>query len=157
VHIKAFTSTAYGPSDADLISYELAKDESGRFLQKIFSLRRIRYHLVYLVPLARSALIFPFFLEHLSYPPLYLVESPLAILGLYFASSIVTFIVYAIDKSSAQHGRRRTNESTLHMLGLFGGWPGALFAQKILHHKSKKQEFQTVFGVSVISNCFALG
>lgn len=32
----------------------------------------------------------------------------------------------------------RTQESTLHGLSLLGGWPGALIAQQVLRHKSKK-------------------
>jgi uncharacterized membrane protein YsdA (DUF1294 family) len=38
-----------------------------------------------------------------------------------------------------------------------GGWPGALAAQRLLRHKSSKQEFQTVFWVTVVVNCGALG
>jgi uncharacterized membrane protein YsdA (DUF1294 family) len=82
---------------------------------------------------------------------------PLAIFGLYFISSIVTLIFYAIDKSAAQNGRWRTKESTLLLFGLIGGWPGALLAQKILRHKSKKQAFQIMFWVTVVLNCFTLG
>ncbi len=46
---------------------------------------------------------------------------------------------------------------TLHILGFIGGWPGALVAQKLLLHKSKKQSLQTAFGVTVMLNCSALG
>lgn len=71
------------------------------------------------------------------------------ILALYFVASLLTFIVYAIDKSAAQKGTWRTQESTLHMLALIGGWPGALIAQQQLRHKSKKQSFRFVFWVTV--------
>jgi len=81
---------------------------------------------------------------------------PLLMLGLYFITSTVTFLLYAPDKSAAQKGQWRTPESTLHMFSLIGGWPGAFVAQKLLRHKSKKQSFQTVFWATVVLNCAGL-
>ena len=49
------------------------------------------------------------------------------------------------DKSSAQRGARRTQETTLHMLSIVGGWPGALLAQQVLRHKLVKAEFRSFF------------
>ena len=46
----------------------------------------------------------------------------------------------------AQLGAWRTQESTLHMLALTGGWPGAALAQQIFRHKSSKKTFRRVFG-----------
>jgi uncharacterized membrane protein YsdA (DUF1294 family) len=43
-------------------------------------------------------------------------------------------------------------ESTLHLLALAGGWPGALVAQQKLRHKSKKESFRFVFWVTVLLN-----
>jgi uncharacterized membrane protein YsdA (DUF1294 family) len=40
---------------------------------------------------------------------------------------------------------------------LFGGWPGALLAQRTLRHKSSKMEFQRVYWITVALNCAALG
>ncbi|MET3998561.1 cold shock and DUF1294 domain-containing protein [Marinobacterium sp. MBR-109] len=71
--------------------------------------------------------------------------------------SIWTFIVYAIDKSAAQADRRRTPESTLHLLALLGGWPGALCAQNMLRHKSRKAAFRTTFWWTVILNVGLMG
>lgn len=82
---------------------------------------------------------------------------PLLALGLYIVASLVTFIVYGVDKSAARKGRWRTRESTLHLLGLLGGWPGALLAQRVYRHKSKKREFQAVFWTTVFLNCAVLG
>ena len=70
----------------------------------------------------------------------------------YVAASIVTFFAYAFDKSAAQSGAWRTHESTLHLLALVGGWPGALVAQQILRHKSAKAEFRSVFWATVCLN-----
>ena len=64
--------------------------------------------------------------------------------------------LYGADKSAAQKGRWRTRESVLHVLALIGGWPGALVAQRMFRHKTKKQPFQVVFWCTVGGNCIAL-
>lgn len=81
---------------------------------------------------------------------------PVFVLWVYLAFSLVTFLVYAADKSAARRHSRRTPENTLHMLALAGGWPGALIAQQALRHKSQKQPFRIVFWMTVIINCGAL-
>jgi len=81
---------------------------------------------------------------------------PLAVVGLYAGASLLAFVVYAWDKSAAQGGRWRTAESTLHMIALFGGWPGALLAQRVLRHKSSKASFQATFWATVLINCGVL-
>jgi uncharacterized membrane protein YsdA (DUF1294 family) len=78
--------------------------------------------------------------------------APLWLALVYLAASVVTFIAYARDKSAAVRGGWRTRESTLHMLGLAGGWPGALLAQQILRHKSSKAGFRSAFWFTVIVN-----
>jgi uncharacterized membrane protein YsdA (DUF1294 family)/cold shock CspA family protein len=81
----------------------------------------------------------------LGHPPRWL---PWAYLGF----SVLTFLVYATDKSAAQRGAWRIPENTLHMLSVIGGWPGALIAQQMLRHKSSKQEFRLVFWGTVMLN-----
>ena len=157
VHIKAFSKISHRPTEGDIITYELATDEGGRFFAKNIRFARdstsfsssskssslgTNFAILFGLLFALSAL---------------MGQLPLAIVGLYLTASIITFIAYAIDKSAAQNDRWRTQESTLHLFGLVGGWPGALIAQKTLRHKSKKQEFQTIFWVTVIANCFTLG
>ena len=157
VHIKAFSNSSYRPVEGDIITYELANDERGRFFAK-----NIRFA----VGAATSSTSNKSSSLGTSFAILFgllfglsalLGRLPLEIVGLYLVSSIITFLAYAIDKSAAQNDRWRTKESTLHLFGLVGGWPGALLAQKTLRHKSKKQEFQTVFWVTVCANCFTLG
>ena len=80
----------------------------------------------------------------------------LLVLDLYLAVSIITFAVYALDKSASKSDRWRTRERTLHLFGLLGGWPGALIAQRLLRHKSKKQSFQVLFWTTAVLNCLAL-
>ncbi|MBU3069709.1 cold shock and DUF1294 domain-containing protein [Aestuariicella sp. G3-2] len=77
---------------------------------------------------------------------------PLELLLLYATLSLMTFIAYALDKSAAKNNRWRTKESTLHLFALLGGWPGAVFAQQLLRHKSRKSEFRVAFWMTVILN-----
>ena len=81
---------------------------------------------------------------------------PIGIVGMYLTLSLLSFIAYAIDKSAAKRGKWRTKESTLHLLALMGGWPGALFAQNVLRHKSVKASFRNVFWLTVIANLAVL-
>lgn len=74
---------------------------------------------------------------------------PALMLGLYLLASLITFVVYAVDKSAAKRGAWRTQERTLHLLALLGGWPGALIAQQTLRHKSNKASFRALFWVTV--------
>ena len=85
-----------------------------------------------------------------------MVELALWIVGFYLVASVVAFAVYAADKSAARAGRRRTPENTLILLGLVGGWPGALVAQRTLRHKTRKTGFLAAFWLSVALNVAVL-
>jgi uncharacterized membrane protein YsdA (DUF1294 family) len=78
-------------------------------------------------------------------------------MGLYAGASAVCFLFYAVDKSAARVGRWRTPESTLLLLGLCCGWPGAILAQQWLRHKTSKTSFQLAFWATVIVNMAAFG
>jgi uncharacterized membrane protein YsdA (DUF1294 family) len=80
----------------------------------------------------------------------------LALLSAYVVLSIITFVAYGLDKSAAERGRWRTPESTLHLLSLAGGWPGALVGQRVFRHKTRKQPFRTIFWVTVAANITAI-
>ena len=80
----------------------------------------------------------------------------LALLGVYLVVSVITYAVYGMDKSAAQRGAYRTEESALHLLAIAGGWPGALLAQQQLHHKNRKRSFQRLFWATVWLNCAIL-
>jgi uncharacterized membrane protein YsdA (DUF1294 family) len=70
----------------------------------------------------------------------------------YLAMSLLCFALYAWDKHAARSGGWRTRESTLLVLGLLCGWPGAVLAQRLLRHKSAKPSFQRAFWVTVLLN-----
>jgi len=74
----------------------------------------------------------------------------------YLLLSLVTFLMYWRDKNKARKDEWRISESKLHFLSLIGGWPGALIAQRVLHHKSRKTSFLTLHYFTVILNISAL-
>jgi len=63
--------------------------------------------------------------------------------------SLVAFVAYGIDKQSAQTGKRRIPERSLHLLALLGGWPGALAGQRVFRHKTRKVSFRVAFWLVV--------
>jgi uncharacterized membrane protein YsdA (DUF1294 family)/cold shock CspA family protein len=75
-------------------------------------------------------------------------SNPIALV-LYPAMSLLTFALYAEDKSRARNGRWRVSENALHLCELTGGWLGAFVAQRRLRHKSSKASYQAVFWVIV--------
>lgn len=72
--------------------------------------------------------------------------------AVYAVVGAITFVTYGVDKRAAQRGARRVPESTLHLLALTGGWPGALAAQQMFRHKTRKQPFRVVFWLTVVVN-----
>lgn len=70
----------------------------------------------------------------------------------YLVASVLCFAAYAADKSAARARSRRTPERVLLMLGMAGGWPGAVLAQQWLRHKSAKTAFRLKFWATVLAN-----
>ena len=82
---------------------------------------------------------------------------PLAVFWIYCTASLVAMLLYAGDKHAAVAGNWRIKESSLHVVALLGGWPGALAAQGLLRHKVAKHSFQRLFWLTVAVNCSVLG
>lgn len=61
-----------------------------------------------------------------------------ALIFLLLFFNLITFLVFGYDKYLARTNRRRISERTLISLALMGGSVGAVFAQKIFRHKSRK-------------------
>jgi uncharacterized membrane protein YsdA (DUF1294 family)/cold shock CspA family protein len=157
VHIKSFLNRRRRPVGNEIVTYEMVNDAKGRpqadnvaFVgdatsQGFGSGRGVgsyTFAALFLTLVAGAA-----FAGRLSF----------AVILLVLVASAIAFCVYGLDKSSASNGGWRIPEGTLHLLGLMGGWPGALVAQKLLRHKSKKQSFQVVFWATVFLNCGAIG
>ncbi|WP_085696339.1 DUF1294 domain-containing protein [Pseudomonas sp. B26(2017)] len=63
--------------------------------------------------------------------------------------SVLAFFLYWADKRKARADAWRTPENILHAVELAGGWPGALIAQQVFRHKTRKVSFQILFWVIV--------
>ncbi len=156
VHVKAFTNKNRRPVGNESVTYELATDSSGRTRAEMVARageglpnaqwgKRGNFASAF-------AVLFLILLAGLTITG----RLPIVVPGLYLIASIVAFVAYALDKSAAKNDRWRTSESTLHLYGLVGGWPGALMAQKLLRHKSSKRSFQMAFWVTVFLNNMVL-
>ena len=68
--------------------------------------------------------------------------------------SALSMLLYGLDKLFAKYGtRNRIPESTLHLVSLVGGWPGAALSQQWFRHKCRKETFLRVFVATVVINC----
>lgn len=83
-------------------------------------------------------------------------DLPLLVAAAYGVLSVVAVGLYGSDKSAAEQRRWRTPESTLHLVALVGGWPGALVARPLFRHKTRKQPFRTIFWLTVVANVATL-
>ncbi len=72
--------------------------------------------------------------------------------AVYIGFSLVTFYLYWSDKQSAGSGARRIPEARLHFFELLGGWMGALIAQQLFRHKTRKLSYQFIFWLIVIAH-----
>ena len=75
--------------------------------------------------------------------------SPLPLLA-YGVASLLAFGLYRYDKQQAKAGQWRTPEKILHGVELLGGWPGALVAQQMFRHKTRKLSYQLLFWLIVV-------
>lgn len=151
VHINAFDSKPKRPVDGDMLIYELSKDARGRWqavrvsFSNVKSATTQRPHQISSLSLY---LILGFFAWLCWWS---LVDRlPLLVPVSVVLLSFVSYMAYAQDKRAAQRGQWRIAESTLHLLALLGGWPGALLAQQRLRHKSVKLEFRAMFSLTVM-------
>jgi uncharacterized membrane protein YsdA (DUF1294 family)/cold shock CspA family protein len=157
VHIKAFEGRSGRPQIGQRLTFEVELGPQGKKrakrVQAVPSKRAPNRHRKD-VPAqwgGASYFVIPaFLLLFLVIALLWHVPNWVAVL--YLAASVVCFVVYAKDKSAAVAGRWRVSERKLILLGLAGGWPGAILAQQILRHKSNKAPFRSAFWGSVVLN-----
>ncbi|MCE9664817.1 cold shock and DUF1294 domain-containing protein [Halomonas sp. M5N1S17] len=157
VHISAFPRGGRRPKVNEPISYLLTRDSQNRpKAQKVGYLKAA----LHASPRSRG-LILACGLAAAFFALLAALSAaghvPMLLLAAYALLSVITFAMYGIDKAAAGKGRRRTPEATLLLAGLIGGWPGALVAQQLFRHKTRKHPFQAIFWCGVLVNCGVLG
>lgn len=163
VHVNAFVRARRRPVAGDAIVYEASRDAKGRLnasrielaadrlARKTAESRKTRS------PRAGQAKSLAGVASLVTLTLAWVVGAIPAIVPLaYGALSLLAILAYGGDKSAARKGHWRTPESTLHLIGLLGGWPGAMLAQQMFRHKSSKAEFQFMFWLTVFANCGAL-
>ena len=156
VHIRSFSKCRRRPVGNEIVTYELKTDAKGRAYAEAVAFvgePRSKAATSGNNILSLLTVVFVAFVAGAVFSG----RLPFVVLGLYLVASAIAFGAYAFDKSAARNDQWRTQESTLHFFALVGGWPGALAAQKLLRHKSRKQSFQIVFWFTVALNCGALG
>lgn len=67
---------------------------------------------------------------------------------IYLLLNLVVFCIYWWDKQAAIGGAWRVRESTLLMLAFIGGSFGAITAQRLLRHKTRKEPFRTILALT---------
>ena len=144
VHISTVQSKGRRPKVDDAVKFEVNEDKKGCYNATNVTIlgsspvsSTIMFSIVYLV-LASTAV--------------FILGGEKLFIAAYILMSIVTYVMYAIDKNAAQKGKWRTSENTLHLLSLLGGWMGALYAQNQLRHKSKKQPFKSILWLTIFVN-----
>lgn len=152
LHISAFSQRQQRPTGDELVTYERKVDAKGRAQAVLVAYVGEPSAPGHSRTLPIFAAVFMIFIIG----SVVVGRLPLAVLTLYLVTSVIAFFAYAFDKSAARKGQWRTQESTLHLLAIVGGWPGALTAQRLHRHKSSKSSFQRVFWVTVGLNCGAL-
>jgi uncharacterized membrane protein YsdA (DUF1294 family)/cold shock CspA family protein len=149
VHVSAFSNRGRRPEVAQVVTYTLSSDKQGRPCAINAYLAGDRpvpgkKHRNELLPIIFAALFM--LLVTLSAVA---AKIPVYVFAVYVLSSLLSYVMYASDKSAALKGAWRTKENSLHFFSLIGGWPGALIAQQRLRHKTKKAAFRFVFWITV--------
>ncbi|QYJ85381.1 cold shock and DUF1294 domain-containing protein [Shewanella mesophila] len=157
VHISSFGSKMGSPSVGQVVYFTPNKDARGRHCAIIVD--------NYGTPLARQqrqfvsskvkqklnlTLVSGLFI---TLTGAYLTQQiPIDPLLYYVALSLITFIMFAIDKRAARLQHRRISERSLQLASLLGGWPGALIAKQTLRHKSQKVSFRLGLSLVIVLN-----
>lgn len=151
VHAKAFLVRERPPIVGDTIIFTLGTDAQGRIraerVESLYPNARIlvRQFLAWIVLLTAPVL---------ALRQLARTMDPWLLFGAFAVVSLITYVLYLVDKQRAQAGAWRTRESTLHFFELIGGWPGAFLAQRHLRHKIRKVSYQIVFWLIVVAHQF---
>jgi uncharacterized membrane protein YsdA (DUF1294 family)/cold shock CspA family protein len=161
VHVTSFSGQGDArPRVGQRVSFEVESNREGRkrakSVQAVRAPRRARRAVASGSAQRGTAAYFAIPVFALGYFAAHLLwRIPPWVAFVYVGASLACAIAYAADKSAAQQGRWRIPEANLLLLGLAGGWPGAIVAQQVLRHKSSKASFQLAFWATAVLNVVA--
>lgn len=140
LHISGFAERHKTPEVGDIIRFSMGANEKGqpRALNAVHANDGGRFGLSHLLVLILLLCAPAMALYKLGLDTRATIVSALGLM-------VVTYLVYALDKMCARARGWRISETTLHLLSLVGGWPGAFIAQRRLRHKCSKLSFQMTF------------
>ena len=153
IHVRAFPYGMDIPPLGSRLSYEVEVTADGKIRSRyvrvegppvIHTRTAMRASILGFVPIPLFVVIY--IVDAVFWHP------PYWVLFVYLGTSLLCIVIYRVDKLAAAQGRWRVSESALLLLGLAGGWPGAIIAQQLLRHKTKKRSFQEAFAGSVVVN-----
>jgi uncharacterized membrane protein YsdA (DUF1294 family)/cold shock CspA family protein len=166
VHISAFPANSVRPTVGSILNFEIERTEQGRHRAiRVTGLPEAEAGQIHVPTVATGGLrdrqvvvssaVFGGFLAVFAILEQHWHVSTW-VFALYAVASLSAFIGYYMDKRAAQARQWRVREGTLLALGLLGGWPGALLAQQVLRHKTRKVAFRRAFWGTVALNIAAL-
>ncbi|QXO15429.1 MULTISPECIES: DUF1294 domain-containing protein [Vibrio] len=147
VHVSELRKKGLRPKVNAKVCFELGRDSQGR-------INAVNVNMQGAASLPLAVVFGCAFVVFVSGTTL-LMGGAVVFIPLYLLLSLVTYLVYARDKNAALQGTWRIPEKTLHLLALAGGWPGALWAQNQLRHKSQKQPFKAILWLTIVLNIAA--
>jgi uncharacterized membrane protein YsdA (DUF1294 family)/cold shock CspA family protein len=156
LHISALENRQQRPIVGDIVTFEMSYDERRRKRATNVSFAGEKH-----APAIPSDRTFAWAISLCCFVfligAILLGKLPAAILVVYLVVSGVASLFYRHDKIASESGEWRTPEVFLLLLGLLGGWPGALVAQRTFRHKTRKASFAGPFWITVLLNIVALG
>ncbi|MHC5796880.1 DUF1294 domain-containing protein [Lacisediminihabitans sp. FW035] len=171
VHISAFPRSSVRPLLGEPVSFEIETASDGRSVARRVTVERMaQAPPPEAAPLPRTTAVQrmlrgrrPASFDYLAIVAFFMVyvfvsvvwPMPPWVLGVYLVTSILSFVVYAVDKRAATSGGWRISESSLLALGIIGGWPGAIIGQQAFRHKTRKAGFRSAFWGTVLLNVLA--
>ncbi|GAA4903679.1 DUF1294 domain-containing protein [Ferrimonas pelagia] len=70
-----------------------------------------------------------------------ILRGPIQLAPLYIAMSLLTLLLFGLDKRLAIRRARRVPEVVMHGFEMAGGWPGAFLGIRLFRHKSRKTSY----------------
>ena len=159
LHISEIQKLKQRPKINALLSYEIARDDKGRFRAVNVSYGIVQRS----VKKTDSPVSFSFaFVAYFLLFTVFIIERtikgflPDVFPFIFIGANLIVFLYYYQDKTSAEKSDWRTPEAILHWFSLIGGWGGAYIAQKLFRHKYKKSAFMVTYRLTVFINCVAI-